>query len=270
VASNNDFSPAVYDGEVADTVLSIGGLNFSTTYYWRVKSLNAGGESNWSSRAEFTTGAAQAGLPTLASPQNNATSTDTSLSFTWNAGENAVSYEIQVASDVEFNSVLREKSNVSGTSITFDDFEHEARYYWRVRTNAENTTSGWSSTFNFTTLEKENKPPVVENPMGSISLSEDFGDSTVVDLKTVFSDDQTSQLSFELIDFTEQIFTAVINENSELILTSIEDQFGNAKVVVSASDEDGASIQDTLDVTIDPVNDLPEFVQIPDTVRFTS
>ncbi len=264
----SDFSSTLRDEELADTVWSVGNLAFSTTYFWRVRAKNAAGEGNWSTTNEFTTGDAEAGTPSLVSPVNNETGTDTSLTFTWNASENAIEYEIQVSQNVDFTSVVKQNNSVTDTVITFDGFEFESRYFWRVRAFAQNTTSGWSSTFNFTTIEKENEPPKVVAPMGSIELDEDFGSQAIAELNTVFADPEEGVLTFEVLQVLNAV-EANISDGS-LILSSKENQFGTGEVIIQATDEEGATANDTLKVEIKSVNDIPYFVEIPDTLKFVS
>jgi len=111
-------------------------------------------------------------------------------------------------------------------------------------------------------------PPVVVNPLGAITLDEDFENQVVRNLNNVFSDDETLALMFEIID-TLSILEARIEEG-ELILNSLQNENGTGQIVIKATDEDGASTVDTLQVTISPVNDVPYFIEIPDTLRFVS
>ncbi|MEX0845796.1 MAG: T9SS type A sorting domain-containing protein, partial [Balneolaceae bacterium] len=51
-------------------------------------------------------------------------------------------------------------------------------------------------------------------------------------------------------------------------LSSLQDEYGSGMVVVKATDIENGEIMDTLLVEITSVNDLPEFTQIPDTLKF--
>lgn len=67
--------------------------------YWRVRAENAGGPSDWSVAAAFTTIIAAPGTPILISPQDNITNLSTNPTFTWNAISSATSYRILIAYD---------------------------------------------------------------------------------------------------------------------------------------------------------------------------
>jgi hypothetical protein len=116
---------------------------------------------------------------------------------------------------------------------------------------------------------KDNEAPFVENPLGTIEIPEDFNEEIIEDINSVFNDDFTQELSIEILNYSEQLISAEIDGNS-IILSSIDDVFGSGEVVLSATDEEGLSVSDTLFVNIQSVNDLPQFTQIPDTISFVS
>ncbi|MCP9291483.1 fibronectin type III domain-containing protein [Gracilimonas sediminicola] len=268
LSESNSFASLAEDKTISDTVLSVGGLDFSTTYYWRVKSINAGGVSEWTAGNQFTTGSAEAGTPSLLSPSNNSTNLDTALTFTWRSAEHAIEYEIQVSENINFGSLVKQNASASDTSVTFKGFDFDTRYYWRVRAFAENTTSGWSSTFNFITTEKQNEPPFIQNAIGPLTLFEDFGVESVVNLDSVFGDHESETLVYDIQGELEVVEVSI--SDSDLILSSIENVYGSEEIMITASDEGGETINSVVEVTITAVNDLPYFVEIPDTVRFKS
>jgi hypothetical protein len=69
-----DFSSTVFsESALSDTQYNASGLDYSTTYYWRVEAVNDSGGSGWSSVWSFTTIVAAPSAPTLASPNNGET-----------------------------------------------------------------------------------------------------------------------------------------------------------------------------------------------------
>src|SRR5690606_19186157 len=81
-------------------------LESATTYYWRVRSVNDGGVSEYAAHRSFTTIPAVAGVPTLVSPDDEATLVELNESLTWSEVEGALSYDVQVSTDNTFENVV--------------------------------------------------------------------------------------------------------------------------------------------------------------------
>ncbi|WP_266204893.1 LamG-like jellyroll fold domain-containing protein [Pontibacter kalidii] len=58
VSSVADFSSVIFDDGTTNTSVDISGLAFNTSYFWRVKGINADGSSSWSSAWSFKTSSA--------------------------------------------------------------------------------------------------------------------------------------------------------------------------------------------------------------------
>ncbi|GEM_PF-6767950 len=130
-------------------------LQNNTQYYWRVRAINIGGESNWSTARTFTTIIARPATPTLVSPANNATDQPTTLTIEWNAAARAETYHVQVALTSAFISPVVNDSGLTVLTRELEDLEAGAQYFWRV--NATNTggTGPWSTVWNFTIIPTE-------------------------------------------------------------------------------------------------------------------
>ena len=92
--------------------------------------------------------------PTLSAPINGTLCIDNSVSFQWSNSTDpdgdAVSYQIQVAKDNQFNQIAQTLI-VSATSQSIS-LEKGIAYYWRVKaTDSRNLSSNYSTTFNFYT-----------------------------------------------------------------------------------------------------------------------
>ena len=75
-----------------------------------------------------------AAAPALSAPANSSTGVVTTPTFTWNAVAGAVSYEIQVASDPAFNTIVASASGLASPSWTPGSaLAGGSAYYWRVR-----------------------------------------------------------------------------------------------------------------------------------------
>ncbi|MBK8035305.1 MAG: hypothetical protein IPK17_38535 [Chloroflexi bacterium] len=88
------------------------------------------------------------GAPTQSSPANNASTTDTTPDLVWGAVTGAISYDVQVSTNVGMTEVVRE-ANQTGTTYTpaalaLDD------YWWRVRAVDIDGPGAWSTVRKFT------------------------------------------------------------------------------------------------------------------------
>jgi hypothetical protein len=110
-------------------------------------------------------------------------------------------------------------------------------------------------------------PPslVVEHPLGMIELDEDFGEKVIADLDTVFTFIPGEGLNYEITSDSSDVFHAGLEE-SVLKLNSISEASGEGEVVIRAYNET-QQVYDTLQVFVNPVNDPPAVINLPDTVQ---
>lgn len=136
-------------GGLAATQFTVAGLEPGLVrYYWRVRAVNSGGTSEYSSVWSFTTTIA---APELLAPISGATDVSRMPTLTWDAVDGAVSYNVQIATNIVFGSIVEEKS-LSGLSFTASELEANKRYYWRVRAvDALGNESPFSTRRSFTT-----------------------------------------------------------------------------------------------------------------------
>jgi hypothetical protein len=127
-------------------------LNDSSSYFWRVKSINSSSVSNWSANFNFSI-LVNANIPTLISPPINSIISTFTPSFDWSDVPSATSYDIQISSDSLFTSLVIDSSGIisSEYSLTNNVLTDYALYYWRVRGIISPTPGPWSTNFNFTT-----------------------------------------------------------------------------------------------------------------------
>ncbi|TAK61915.1 MAG: T9SS type A sorting domain-containing protein [Bacteroidetes bacterium] len=154
LSTSSTFSSlVVYDSTLSVNTKTVSGLNYSTTYYWRVKAANENGESNWSSSRQFTTTAPPPlpSTPTLLSPTNSATNQNTTLYLNWNSSTGAEKYKLQVSTSSSFSSFVVNDTNVFSTSRLVSSLSYSTTYFWRVRASNSAGMSAWSATWQFTT-----------------------------------------------------------------------------------------------------------------------
>ena len=167
VSTESDFGTTVVNKTVATNSYTFTGgeLSNDTKYYWRVSSVNAGGESSWSSVWNFTTIPAIPAAPTLSSPANNATDVALDITLNWSSVSGATSYHVEVSMVSDFGTTVVDKT-VTTNSYTFGSSElsNDTKYYWRVSSVNSGGESGWSSVWSFTTIPAIPLSPTLSSP----------------------------------------------------------------------------------------------------------
>ncbi|XWN38427.1 MAG: T9SS type A sorting domain-containing protein [Balneola sp.] len=262
------FNTTLVSDVYTDTTTGINfDLNFESTYFWRVRGIGAASDSSdWSSVITFTTTPDIPNTPVLISPVDGANDLEVQEQFTWSIVESAEEYNIQISENNAFSTILID-SALSDTSIIIESFEYENTYYWRV--SARNTAgeSEYSVIHSFTIKEAPESAPVISSALGQISLEEDFGKYFVKSMDSVFTDNESSDLAYEIV-FNSENINANLNTDS-LFVSSVQDSNGVNQVVVKATDPGGLFVYDTLTVDVLSVNDIPYYENLVDTVSFT-
>lgn len=264
---SENFISLIVDETVSDTSLTIESLEYKSNYYWRVRAINESGAGDWSEVYFFTTIVEAPEKPELSSPSNNTAELDTLINFQWSDALRADSFIVQISETDHFGTIVRELIT-EANFLSLGGLNFSTTYFWRVKAINTGGESDWSEVFNFTTKEKDNKGPYVQNHIGYIALNEDFSELIVADLDTVFADDDSESFVYDIVENTA-IIEAKLDQN-KLILISKKNKNGEDEIVINATDENGEKVSDTLDVIIQPVNDIPHFLELPDSIIFKS
>ncbi|MDZ7755195.1 fibronectin type III domain-containing protein [Rhodohalobacter sp.] len=168
VAEDSGFSNIVKnDNGLTQSQQSVSGLDYETTYYWRVRAVNSDGASDWSPVWSFTTESngnddggsgsdSPPAAPTLSSPSNGSSGVSTSPDLSWNSVSNAASYRLQVSETSGFASTVVNDNGITSIQRQVSSLDYETTYYWRVRAVNSDGASDWSSTRSFTTESNGN------------------------------------------------------------------------------------------------------------------
>lgn len=120
--------------------------NYATKYYWRARACHSKDTSTWSLIYNFTVMNPPAiGVPPLIAPANGASNLlPSNITLSWGTAANAQSYDVEVASDASFSTVLA-SGNTPGNGIYFTGAQYKTRYYWHVRGKYNNLVGNWST-----------------------------------------------------------------------------------------------------------------------------
>lgn len=105
------------------------------------------------------------GVPGLVSPSNGASGQSTTPTLTWNASANSTSYDIQVATDSGFGTIVATQTALTATSyVPSPVLSAATTYFWRVRGRNSGGTSAYSAAFSFSTALPAPAVPVLSSP----------------------------------------------------------------------------------------------------------
>jgi uncharacterized lipoprotein YddW (UPF0748 family) len=145
ISSSTDFSSPLLQYDLSDTSKDLT-LDYQTSYYWRVKADNV---AYWSPTWIFTTE-----LPPQVRavwPMAYQEGTVLAPELKWNSFEDALSYELQLASDKAMSNLLINESTIQDTSWQTSELDHGKYYYWRLRSDKYDR---WTDIMSFKTREE--------------------------------------------------------------------------------------------------------------------
>ncbi len=116
-----------------------------------------------------------ASAPTLQQPINTAGDVSLSPQFQWTNDPDAVSYQIQVATDASFTNVVIDSNVSTNLFQAMTALERDTTYFWRVRAINGCGESEWSMVFSFLTVNEFCVSPAIAIPDNSAEgLNSDF------------------------------------------------------------------------------------------------
>jgi uncharacterized lipoprotein YddW (UPF0748 family) len=137
-----------------DTSYTVTGLDGQQNYYWRVKSRNPAGDSEYSNIFRFETGFPPA--QELVSPLHAAVGISGEVvTFLWRSDTTAHAYRFQLSPLRSFPSeyMTHDTTVTDDTSITVFDLDKDRAYYWRVGGINDFGMGVWSSVWGFRTAQ---------------------------------------------------------------------------------------------------------------------
>ena len=208
VSTNNEFSSFVtgYNNlTVNGTNQSVTGLTAGTTYYYRVRAVNANGTSGNSNI-----------ISTLTIPPNPVAIAATNITQTgfqanWNASTGATSYQLDVSLNNSFSSFVTGYNNltVNGTNQSVTGLTQGTQYYYRVRSVNASGESGNSNIIEVTmpvSSDDPNNVPVVTELIGC--YPNPFNPTTTIK----FSLDGPQRVLIQIFDISGRIVSTLLDE----------------------------------------------------------
>ncbi len=152
VSTLNNFSTLLKDEWLVNSEYNLTNLNYNTVYYWRVLAADFADTTAFSGTWQFTT-LPRPTAPTLISINNNDEYVSLTPKLIWSEILNADSYRVQVARDVNFNTIAVDVTNPNLPSYIIETgrLNQLTNYYWRVNVIVDGDTSNWSSAWKFKT-----------------------------------------------------------------------------------------------------------------------
>lgn len=215
VSTTEDFADLIFrrDG-VRTTRQAVTGLAWGSIYFWRVRSRSTAGAGDWSTPFQFTTEAVQApSAPTLTAPADKATNQALDVKLAWNAASGATQYDVQVATDSGFQTLVMNRSGVTASSVTAAALQHNTTYVWRVRSVGSGGASTWSTSFSFTT-----RPAAAPDAI-TLSIPADNATNQALDVSLQWQA-AASATTYHVQVATDMAFATLLVDQADLTTTA--------------------------------------------------
>jgi hypothetical protein len=126
----------INDSALFDTTKQVYGLDNSTKYWWRVSAMNEAGWgafTNWFGFSTILPLPQSAPIPIYPGDNTNLPDTTSAILFSWKSAEFASKYDLQIASDINFNQAILDTNSTPDTVFLYQTKNLTTTFYWRVR-----------------------------------------------------------------------------------------------------------------------------------------
>jgi hypothetical protein len=217
-------SPGLATGTIAvgTSQVSVSGLRFGTTYYWRVRETSPVDTTDWSEVWHFTT---TNGVPTLTSPSDGYVYTNSvKATVYWNSVTGAGHYIVAWDTVPTFDSPLYETFTATASSIYITELNFGTTYYWKVCSinSNDSDTSSWSTVWRFTTSDA----PVLTSPADGTAFSSYSNSRLTVYWNSVTGADHYILEWDTAATFNSPLFATFTASGASVYITEAELQYG--------------------------------------------
>ena len=147
------FSNLLYsDSSLTDTTRLITALNEGTRYFWRVKSINTAGKSDWSDIWSYTTLINLPAKPILNFPSNKSKKNIVPTNFSWQRVSKANFYKLEISSDSLFTKTLFSDTLITDTVRIVNKLTDGSNYFWRISAKNKSGEGVYSDIWKFSTV----------------------------------------------------------------------------------------------------------------------
>lgn len=236
VYSQSDvFNPSVTTTVTGITQKSytVSGLTAGATYYWKVRAKYADGSyTNYSSVYSFTIqeGSALIVQPFVGSPHNVIVPT-TSATFSWILPVPPapdLKYELEYSTSPNFVNANRIE-NISTQFVTVSELQPNTRYYWRVRSKANDGTYSYFSNTGKFGVELTTGVEDQTNIPSNYDLKQNYPNPFNPNTKIVFDLPENTKVTLHIYSLLGELVATII-ENEELPAGRYERMFDASKL----------------------------------------
>ena len=195
-------SIVIDESSILDTSYQITGLSGEREYFWRVKTTNLTGESDYSENYSFTT--AYPTAPTLLAPMFQEIDVDLNPLFAWSSNAIASSYRFLLSEGLGINyEKIVIDTIITDTSFQVSNLKPGTFYAWTVYANNDYGKSLWADLFLLKTIVILPEIPMLLSPINDIST---LGDTVAFIWQgDEYSDDYKIQVS-TLESFSNRLY----------------------------------------------------------------
>jgi len=216
VSDNPNFSNLIIDQVISDTSYQVPNeiLSSLTQYFWKVKSINEYGQSEWSEVFNFTTLLmAPTASPNLISPYNGESNISLTPNLTWSFVNSAELYTCWVSTDINFNSKIYDTTVADlFTQIPAGLLNTFTQYYWKVYGSNAAGNGPWSLRYTFTTLNSTNITNNLPGIPKNFDLHNNYPNPFNPVTKIQFDVPKNSVVKINVYDITGKEITTLVND----------------------------------------------------------
>ncbi|MEX2634360.1 MAG: GLUG motif-containing protein [Balneolales bacterium] len=153
-------------------------------------------------------------MAVLSLPEDESENITIPVTFEWVAADDAVNYNLQIATDEEFSNVIVDESGIETTTLTVEDealFEPMTNYYWRVQSIGEDLDADWSAFWTFQTSVNVSNENLADVP-AEFALEQNYPNpfNPTTNIEYALPENATVQL--HIFDVLGRRITTLVNE----------------------------------------------------------